>query len=75
MIVVNLMKRLLTMFLNKIITLLIFKEKFGNKVFRCYLQNSLKVYPINRKSSNIEGILKFTINMSKSIQNCNASNH
>lgn len=31
-------------------------EKYGNKVLRVYLQNNLRVYPINPKEDTIEGI-------------------
>ena len=31
-------------------------EKYGNKVLKCYLQNDKKVYPINPKESQIEGV-------------------
>ncbi len=31
------------------------REKYGNKVFRCYLQHDLKAYPINPSASEIEG--------------------
>ncbi len=32
------------------------RNKYGNKVLRCYLQNKKKVYPVNPKEKNIEGI-------------------
>lgn len=32
------------------------REKFGNKVLRCYLQNFKTVYPVNPKEAFIEGI-------------------
>lgn len=32
------------------------REKFGNKVLRCYLQNYKTVYPINPRDDFIEGI-------------------
>lgn len=32
------------------------REKYGNKVLRCYLQNHKKVYPINPRESIIEGV-------------------
>lgn len=32
------------------------RNKFGNKVLRCYLQNHKTVYPVNPKESEIEGI-------------------
>jgi predicted CoA-binding protein len=31
-------------------------EKFGNKVLRAYLQNDMKVYPINPRAEEIEGL-------------------
>lgn len=31
------------------------RAKYGNKVLRCYQQNGLTVYPVNPKSSEIEG--------------------
>lgn len=31
------------------------REKYGNKVLRCYLQHGLKAYPINPKETEIEG--------------------
>jgi predicted CoA-binding protein len=32
------------------------REKFGNKVLRCYLQHNLQVIPVNPKEPTIEGI-------------------
>jgi predicted CoA-binding protein len=32
------------------------KEKYGNKVLRCYLQNNLTVIPVNPREETIEGI-------------------
>jgi len=32
------------------------RNKFGNKVLRCYVQNHKKVYPVNPNATNIEGI-------------------
>ncbi|MBA3536637.1 MAG: CoA-binding protein [Tatlockia sp.] len=32
------------------------REKYGNKVLRCYLQNYLTVYPINPRAGFIEGL-------------------
>ena len=32
------------------------RNKFGNKVLRCYLQKNLKVYPVNPHEKMIEGI-------------------
>lgn len=32
------------------------REKFGNKVLRCYIQNFKTVYPVNHKEAFIEGL-------------------
>ncbi|HIJ86107.1 MAG TPA: CoA-binding protein [Desulfuromonadales bacterium] len=32
------------------------REKYGNKVLRCYLQNGRKVIPVNPNEADIEGI-------------------
>lgn len=32
------------------------REKYGNKVLRCYLENGKKAYPVNPKDNSIEGI-------------------
>ncbi len=32
------------------------REKYGNKVLRCYLQHTKTVYPINPRAEEIEGI-------------------
>ncbi|AWN74329.1 CoA-binding protein [Legionella anisa] len=32
------------------------REKYGNKVLRCYLVNGKKAYPVNPKEDSIEGI-------------------
>jgi predicted CoA-binding protein len=32
------------------------REKFGNKVLRCYLQHGKIVYPVNPRAEEIEGI-------------------
>jgi len=32
------------------------RNKFGNKVLRCYLQNNKKCVPINKRSLEIEGV-------------------
>ncbi len=32
------------------------RDKYGNKVLRVYLQNNLKVIPVNPKETEIEGI-------------------
>lgn len=31
------------------------REKYGNKVFRCYLQHGYKVYPVHPKAKEVEG--------------------
>jgi uncharacterized protein len=32
------------------------REKYGNKVLRCYQQNKLEVFPINPKAPEVEGL-------------------
>ena len=32
------------------------REKYGNKVLRCYLQHNLEAIPVNPKEASIEGI-------------------
>jgi predicted CoA-binding protein len=32
------------------------RDKYGNKVLRCYLQNGYRVIPVNPKEKDIEGI-------------------
>lgn len=32
------------------------REKYGNKVLRCYLQHQLNVYPVNPRADVIEGV-------------------
>jgi predicted CoA-binding protein len=32
------------------------RQKFGNKVLRCYIQNKLKAYPINPNEQEVEGL-------------------
>lgn len=32
------------------------REKYGNKVLRCYIQNNLEVFPINPRAEQIEGL-------------------
>lgn len=32
------------------------REKYGNKVLRCYLQNGRTAYPVNPRESEVEGI-------------------
>jgi predicted CoA-binding protein len=31
------------------------RNKYGNKVFRCYLQNDHKAYPVHPKAKEVEG--------------------
>jgi uncharacterized protein len=33
------------------------REKFGNKVLRCYVQHGKTVYPVNPRAAEIEGLL------------------
>ncbi|KTD41281.1 CoA-binding protein [Legionella parisiensis] len=32
------------------------REKYGNKVLRCYLENGKKAYPVHPKEDSIEGL-------------------
>ncbi len=32
------------------------REKYGNKVLRCYQQHSMEVYPVNPKADRLEGL-------------------
>ncbi len=32
------------------------REKYGNKVLRCYLQNDLVAWPINPRAEEVEGV-------------------
>lgn len=32
------------------------REKYGNKVLRCYLQHGRKAYPVNPHASTVEGL-------------------
>ena len=32
------------------------REKYGNKVLRCYLQHKKKVYPVNPSEKEVEGL-------------------
>lgn len=32
------------------------REKYGNKVLRCYLQHGKKVYPVNPNEAEVEGV-------------------
>ena len=31
------------------------REKYGNKVFRCYMQHNHEVYPVHPKATEVEG--------------------
>jgi predicted CoA-binding protein len=35
------------------------REKYGNKILRCYLQHEKEVYPINPRAEQIEGVSCF----------------
>jgi len=35
------------------------REKYGNKVLRCYQQRGLEVYPINARAAEVEGLRSF----------------
>lgn len=35
------------------------REKYGNKVLRCYMQHGHEVYPINPRAKEIEGLESF----------------
>jgi len=35
------------------------REKYGNKVLRCYQQHGLEVFPINPRASEIEGLAAY----------------
>lgn len=35
------------------------RQKFGNKVLRCYMDNGYTVYPINPKATEVEGLAAF----------------
>ena len=35
------------------------RDKYGNKVLRCYMQHGLEVYPVNPRACEIEGIACF----------------
>jgi predicted CoA-binding protein len=35
------------------------REKYGNKVLRCYLQHGLEVYAVNPRAPTIEGVPSF----------------
>lgn len=32
------------------------RDKYGNKVFRCYLQNGREAYPVNPRAETVEGL-------------------
>lgn len=35
------------------------RQKFGNKVLRCYMDNGFTVYPINPKATKVEGLVAY----------------
>lgn len=35
------------------------RQKFGNKVLRCYMDNGYTVYPINPKATKVEGLVAY----------------
>ena len=35
------------------------RQKFGNKVLRCYMDNGYTVYPINPKAAEVEGLTAY----------------
>ena len=35
------------------------RDKYGNKVLRCYMQHGLEVYPVNPRAGEIEGLACF----------------
>ena len=35
------------------------RAKYGNKVLRCYLQHDRKVFPLNRRESEVEGLTAY----------------
>ncbi|MBN2107524.1 MAG: CoA-binding protein [Deltaproteobacteria bacterium] len=35
------------------------RDKYGNKVLRCYMQHDLEVYPVNLRAGEIEGLTCF----------------
>lgn len=36
------------------------RDKYGNKVLRCYLQHDLRVVPVNPHASSVEGVASVT---------------
>ena len=36
------------------------RDKFGNKVLRCYLQHNLSAYPVNPAAETIEGLQAYS---------------
>ena len=45
------------------------REKFGNKILRCYLDNNYKVVPVNKRTIEIEGVPCET-NLSTVVEKC-----
>lgn len=35
------------------------RQKYGNKVLRCYMDNGYTVYPINPKAAEVEGLVAY----------------
>ncbi len=35
------------------------RDKYGNKVLRCYLQNDIEVFPVNPRADEVEGLKSF----------------
>ena len=35
------------------------RQKYGNKVLRCYMDNGYTVYPINPKATEVEGLVAY----------------
>jgi predicted CoA-binding protein len=35
------------------------REKYGNKVLRCYVQHGLEVYAVNPKHTEVEGVVSY----------------
>ena len=38
------------------------RQKYGNKVLRCYLQNDRSAYPINPRADEIEVLIRSQVN-------------
>ena len=47
------------------------REKFGNKVLRCYIEHGYRVVPINTRTKQIEGLTCET-SLSSLVQKCNS---